>query len=319
MGRSAFPLQAAALALSLALPAAPAAADPMSRVYLNGIPTPVSFNDGDSFRVHAGPYQGTAARLAGYNTLESFGPVHLFSTWKAYELFVLAKMATLHARRGTWRCESDGARDGYGRILWNCRDLAIDQIRHGFAHALSIDAEPADPEFLAAQREAQAAKRGLWAKGVPEYIVTSLHSLSEDPERPKHYNRTVSSLDGHSADWSHRDDYAECQTVCYAVHRLPAAEAQTLATELLADPVASKAIAGWPTVSVELLLSDYAREGRLTPLVGGAARVALEQRLAALKEAGRLLPSEQTSDACHVYVDFKRRFGLTRAACLARH
>lgn len=320
MGRIPLPLRVGApLALALVLAALPAAADSAARVFLNGVPTPVYFNDGDSFRVLAGPFQGTSARLAGYNTLESFGPVHMFGDWKPYELFVIAKMATLNARRGTWHCDSDGSRDGYGRILWHCPDLGLDQVRRGLAHALSVNREPADPALLAAQREAQAARRGLWAHGIPDYVVSSLHSLAEDPDRPSHYNRAVSALDGHSADWSHRDTYEECATVCYPVKRVPAAVAEPLAKELLADPALGPGLAGWTPESLGLLLSDYAREGKVTPIVPAPVRDALEQRLAALKSAGRLAASEESRDSCHVYVDFKRRFGLTRASCLARH
>lgn len=200
----------------LCLLAAPtrAQAEPASLVYLNGQAAPVFFNDGDSFRVLAGPLKGTKARLSGFNTLESFGPVHQWGTWTAKELYVNAKMATLNARRGVWRCESDMSTDSYDRTLWYCQDLAVDLVRKGLAHAMTIDEKPARPEVLAAQREAVAAKRGLWAHGVPAFVLTSLHSHDERPGDHDSYNRLVSSADGHSEKWTHTDTYSECQRVC---------------------------------------------------------------------------------------------------------
>lgn len=295
-----------------------AAAEPMSRVFLNGVPTPVYFNDGDSFRVLSGPLQGTKARLSGYNTLESFGPVHMWGDWDGFELYAVAKQATLNARRGVWHCESDLNRDGYGRILWWCPDLAADQVAKGLAHAYSTNDEPAKPELLAAQRRAQAAKRGMWAHGVPEFIVTSAHSMAEDPTRDKHYNRAVSALDGHSAQWTHSETYEECQKICYEAKRLKADAALPLARRLLADPELGPGLGEFTPEQVWLVMSDYLREGRVTPIVREAVRGKVAERLGAWKAAGELSALETTKDACHVYVDFRRRFGLTRAECL-RH
>lgn len=202
-------------ALLLLLIPAGALAEPASLAYLNGQPAPVYYNDGDSFRVLAGPLAGTKGRLAGFNTLESYGPVHQWGTWTAQELYVLAKMATLNARRGVWNCESDMKTDTYGRTLWYCEDLAVDQIRKGLAHAMTVTKEPAKAPLLAAQKEAIEGKRGMWAHGVPAFVLTSLHSQDERPndEKPS-YNRLVSSTDGHSEKWEHRDTYEECQNVC---------------------------------------------------------------------------------------------------------
>lgn len=306
------------LLLLVGLSPVSAGAEARTRVFLNGVPTAVHFNDGDSFRVLGGKYAGTTARLQGYNTLETYGPVHLFGPWKASELYVLSKMATLNARRGVWNCTGDGRRDGYGRVLWDCRDLAIDQIRKGLAHALSINAEPADLELLAAQHQAQAERKGMWAHGIPDFVVTSLHSLAEDPTREKHYNRTVSSLDGHSADWTHRDTYAECQKVCYVHERLRPEVGIALAAELKADPELASGLSGFAPNTLALVINQYVRDGKLTPILDHAVRGRLAERLAEWKTAGRLAAVEEASDSCHVYVDFKRRFGLTRAACLAK-
>ena len=101
-------------------------------------------------------------------------------------------------------------------MLWRCVGLSTDQIRKGLAHAMSITKESAAPEDVAAQKEAVEAKRGMWAHGIPEYVLTSIHSVNErSGDRPA-YNRLVSSVDGHSLKWQHRDEYKECQNVCWA-------------------------------------------------------------------------------------------------------
>lgn len=191
-----------------------ALARPLTKVFLNGAPAPVHFNDGDSFTVDGGQLQGTKARLAGFNTLESFGAVHRWGNWTAGELYVLSKMATLNARRGIWHCHSDLRRDGYGRILWTCPDLIVDQIRKGLAHAMTVTQDPSPPEQLAAQRLAQAERRGIWAHGIPPYILTSTHSNDEGYEGTT-YNRLVSTVDGHSEKWIHKDIYPDCREVCH--------------------------------------------------------------------------------------------------------
>ena len=184
------------------------AKEPRTKVILNGELVPVTFNDGDSFRVLNG--DRAKARLKGYNTLESYGAVHSWGTWTAKEMYVIAKMATLHARRGIWECESDGKLDTYGRTLVWCPGLAEELVRLGMAHVLSVDDNPGDPKLLAAQREAIAAKRGLWAHGVPDFILTSLHSREEDVDGHGTYNRLVSTKDGHSVKWRHDNKYPEC-------------------------------------------------------------------------------------------------------------
>ena len=88
-----------ALAGAVAEPSTTRAGEPQTMVFLNGKAVPVFFNDGDSFRVLSGSMKGSKARLAGFNTLESHGPVHSWGDWTVKEMYVLAKMATLHARR----------------------------------------------------------------------------------------------------------------------------------------------------------------------------------------------------------------------------
>ena len=150
----------AGLGLLAAVTLAPresSAGEPATRVILNGKATPVFFNDGDSFRVLKGKMKGAKARLFGYNTLESYGAVHQWGDWTAKELYYIAKMSALHARAGVWTCTTDGKTDTYGRMLVNCPGLAEDLVRRGWAHALSINDDPAQDFLLKAQHEAIAA------------------------------------------------------------------------------------------------------------------------------------------------------------------
>lgn len=293
--------------------------DPATKVFLNGVPTAVTFNDGDSFRVLDGPLMGTKARLSHFNTLESFGPTHSWGTWNAYELYINAKMATMNARRGVWHCVSaDLARDGYGRILWYCDDLARDQISKGFAHAMSIDHTPASPELLALQREAIAAKRGMWAHGVPEFVLTSLHSAGEYATKQKAlYNRLVSTRDGHSDPWTHHDTYHECQKICHEDTRVDLERMTAAVQSLRHDDAVNKVLIPSPDdTEMQLLVSMYTRLHLLPDWTPKEAIPVLTERLDGMRKAGQLGTVITVPGACMVYVDFTRRYGLNRAACL---
>ncbi len=290
-----------------------------SRVYLNGVPTPVYFNDGDSFRVLSGPFAGTKARLKGYNTLESYGAVHQWGTWTRKELYVLAKEATLVARKGIWHCTSDLKKDGYGRILWDCPDVALELVSRGLAHALTITRHPADAKLLEAQHEAMRKGLGIWAHGIPRYILTSTHSYAERNGQFKPYNRLISSRDGHSEKWYHENTYAECEDVCLM--------ARNPTDDWIADAVSSLRTLEKEDEDMEWLSShdDAALAEIVTDLMhlGFSYRLRedphaedLSARLEAFMQDGTLEPLERTKDSCMIYVDFRRRFGRNRAACL---
>ncbi len=214
----------ALLVVSSLLVASVCFAKPETIVFLNGQKSKVFFNDGDSFTVLDGAYTGMHTRLDGFNTLESFGPAHRWGSWAPSELYVVAKEATLNARRGTWHCTSDLAKDGYGRTLWHCEDLIQDDIRKGLAHAYSVDEKPADANLLALQKQAQTEKVGMWTKGVPPFVLTSLHSADEGAGADT-YNRLISTTDGHTEKWKHQDNYKECQWVCHPADSTDAARA----------------------------------------------------------------------------------------------
>jgi endonuclease YncB( thermonuclease family) len=291
-------------------------AEPAAKVRLNGKAIGVFFNDGDSFRVLKGRNKGAKARLAGFNTLETHGAVHQWGTWKIRELYHIAKMATLHARKGSWSCESDGKTDTYGRLLAWCQSLAVDQVRRGFAHAMSINDDPAKPEVLAAQREAILNKRGMWAHGVPEFVLTSLHSAEEDVEGRGTYNRLVSSEDGHSIKWKHNDTYEECSTVCNMVYAEDKSLLPAVAKRLLSE--APNLVEGVSEDDLNTVLGTYQRVRLVDRPVPSEHRDALNKLLSGYADEGLFGTGPASNGSCVVHVPFERRFGGTRAECLKK-
>jgi endonuclease YncB( thermonuclease family) len=288
-----------------------AAAEPTTKVYINGEPTPVYFNDGDSFKPLAGPYKGSQSRLAGFNTLESFGPVHSWGNWTEKEMWVIAKLATKHAQKGVWHCETDSKKDGYGRLLMNCKDLAKSHIENGLAQVMSVNADPGDPELVAAQQDAIRNRRGMWAHGVPSYIVSSLHAKSEGGGKDgKTYNRLVSTLDGHSEKWIHENDYPECERVCWVRKEFQPATVSAITAALRAIDGLSDV----DDVDARRYGDEFLSFGSATS--GREYRAAIDAALKKMADGGKLQADEK-ADSCHVYVDFRRRrFGGDRALCL---
>ncbi len=289
-----------------------------TKVYLNGVPAPVYFNDGDTFRVLAGPHKGMRARLAGFNTLESFGGVHRWGTWKPKELYYNAKLATLNARRGVWHCESkDFATDSYGRVLWFCKDLGIDHIRRGFAHALSVDYAPGDPDLVAAQQDAIEHKRGMWAHGVPHYIITSLHSAAEGGGGDgRTYNRLVSTRDGHSAKWQHDKSYGECEWVCREENKVSESQVKEAVEELIVDPEIGGPALQLGDKKLEQVVGDFAWLGYFGGVDDAKLAEGLERKLKAMVDAGKLGDGTSEIGSCGLYVAFDNRYGTSRADCL---
>lgn len=304
----------AAAAVAVCVASDGEAAEARTRVILNGVATPVVFNDGDSFRVLGGPMTGAKSRLSGFNTLESHGPVHVWGTWTARELYVLAKMATYNARDQVWECTTDGKTDGYGRMLVFCPGLAKDQVRKGLAHAMSINDDPADPELLALQREAQAARRGIWAHGIPDYILTSLHSIEEDVEGDGIYNRLVSSADGHSVKWKHESKYDECQRVCHTIYTVDEGKVAEVTAQLLREQ--PQLVAGLDEPRLRVAVREFARHHHVSTPVPSAQQPKLQALLLEWAAKGAFGAQQASEEACMVHVDFKRRYGGSRAQCL---
>ena len=190
-------------------------------ILLDGEPVTVWWNDGDSFRVTGRPYKGLKARVVGFNTLETHGPVHRWGDWKANELARVAFRASTLARQRRWICKRvknpDGriASDHYGRVLVACPDLANALVGAGLAHALLFHPADADPSLLQLQRAAQKAKKGIWEKGIPSNILTSVHSSDEERDDDwKPYNRLASTRTGLTRKVEHNNQYRECEEVC---------------------------------------------------------------------------------------------------------
>ena len=190
--------------------------DAPGTIVLNGDVTEVVWSDGDSFNIKSGRYEGRGTRLQGYNTLEAYGPVHRWGDWTAQELYELAKASSHVAAATSWKCTTDGKEDGYKRLLIDCPDLAIEMARAGHGLAYSVEhAAEASPALLAAQKEAQVARRGMWAKGVTNGVITSLHSVGEDGETESQaYNRVVDTRTGAALVRKHTSAYKTCEEVC---------------------------------------------------------------------------------------------------------
>ncbi len=300
-------------------PPAVDAAQTVSLVYINGRATRVYFSDGDSFRQLEGPWNGRNSRLGGFNTLESFGAAHSWGTWHPYELWVNAKQATLNAREGVWHCSGDGSTDTYGRVLLDCPDLAISQIRQGFAHAMNVDDSPSRPEYLRAQHEAIRERRGMWAHGVPGFILTSLHSNNENPTRDIQYNRMVSTRDGHSERWQHNDFYPECSWQCTSEIYVDEDIVRAAARGLRENPATREAVADLSNILLIEAVDRYARLAELPEYLEDNVRDAIHPVLRVERSEGRLGTPQERIGACMIYADFLRRYGRNRASCFFDH
>lgn len=205
-------MQAILLGLVAAL-FGPGGGKAVSEVELNGERTEVHWSDGDSFKIRSGRFKGVGTRLMGFNALESYGPVHAWGEFTGEELYQIAKNAKYAANSQVWKCTADAdKRDHYNRLLVNCPDLTLHMVGEGVALGFAFEEEP-DPKVVAAQRAAITAKKGIWAKGVPDRVITSLHSAAEEPGKDP-YNRLADPLTGKSEQVFHKETYTECQQVC---------------------------------------------------------------------------------------------------------
>ena len=150
----------------------------------------------------------------GVNALETFGPVHRIGAMAPGVLLAIAKATAPFAAARVWRCASDGAADGYGRLLVRCPDAAEALVREGYAMVFAVDAPP-EGRLVAVQRAAQAAGAGIWAGGAPPRIPTSLHSAGEPDLGPRGpYDRIADTRTGVAAATPHARTYAACEERC---------------------------------------------------------------------------------------------------------
>jgi micrococcal nuclease len=179
-------------------------------ITLGGNRVEVHWDDGDSFTFLSGPRKGKPTRLIGFNTLESYGPVHRWGEWTAEEMWAVAKESPRFAASKTWECTTQGKKDAYKRLLVECPQLRVDMVGNGLAHVFAYD-EPADPRLLKVQKEARIAERGIWAKGRPEEIVTSIH----DKAGSAGFLRVVSGRTGETEVVGHRVEVSTCEEICH--------------------------------------------------------------------------------------------------------
>jgi len=216
-------LIAAVVAAALTLPSTADARTPSRKqtLLLDGVVERVNWNDGDSFRILKGRRDGEKARLQGYNTLESYGPVHFWGAFTGWDLYHTHKDATALAKSQEWECTSSGEADGYGRILVTCPELRKRLIAEGLAHVYAYGDEVPDPELIALQLKAQNERKGMWRKGIPATIVTSVHSIDEPASgkdkgpRVESYNRVCDTATGKTFTVGHTTIFKACDVFCY--------------------------------------------------------------------------------------------------------
>jgi micrococcal nuclease len=179
-------------------------------VVVGGRALDVIWEDGDTLTFLSGPRKGRDARLMGFNTLESYGPVHRWGDWTPTELWQLALGAAGAAAAEPWECTLGHGKDAYGRLLLDCPKARRRLIEAGWAHVFAYD-DPADPADLAAQRAARADGLGIWAKGTPETIVTSVNA----DEGGLVFMRVVSCRTGETRAEHQREDYQICDEICH--------------------------------------------------------------------------------------------------------
>lgn len=181
-------------------------------VMLDGVRIEVTWDDGDTFHGKRADGSKIKARLNGYNTLESYGPVHQWGEWTEQELYAFAKESGVFASGTVWECTDTQKGGGYGRALVDCPDLRRELLERGFAHPFSIGSTAPEADLQALQKGI-ANKAGMWAKGTPSSIITSLHSNDEKADQDA-YNRVCSLETGECTQMTHTDVYATCQKVC---------------------------------------------------------------------------------------------------------
>ena len=185
----------------------------VSRITVNGITMDVRWSDGDSFRITSGKHRGNRARLMGYNTLESYGPVHKWGDWSPWELYKVAKDSKQVAESQVWECVAQEERDRYKRMLVRCPDLIKAMISSGYGHLFEIGQDP-HFEDVKLQKKAMVSKKGMWKKGAPPVVLTSVHSIDEG-SNPTTYNRFVKTTTGRAEKFHHTNQVKSCQWVCH--------------------------------------------------------------------------------------------------------
>ncbi len=184
---------------------------PVDQLIIDGETVSVHWPDGDSLDIEDGRYRGQSARIAGYNTLEGYGAVQRWGDWSYTDLAEASSPSTDLARSQAWTCTNTGEEGAYNRILLECEPLMMEMLRRGLAHLFTIH-DPISAAAIAAQQDAQRARRGIWAQGVPEAILTSVTSTADGNRTT--FNRYVDTRNGQAERDFHDEQYAPCEDVC---------------------------------------------------------------------------------------------------------
>jgi len=195
-------------------------------------------------------------------------------------------------------------------------DLATQMIRKGYAHALNVGPEPSDEILLKAQRDAIKERKGIWAHGVPDYILTSLHSIDEDTRREYAYNRLVSAQDGHSEKMKHKNVYKECQEVCSEDITIDDETYANAITMMRDDETLSEYLDQMTDDDLKHLVFVWLKAHSVAAMVPKEDRDILRSWLQEKSLKGVLKVASRKNESCLIYVDFRRRFGSNKAACL---
>jgi micrococcal nuclease len=179
---------------------------------LDGVEQTVFWDDGDTFSFSGSEGKKVKARLKGLNTLESYGPVHQWGDWTESELYSFAKEGGVFASAQKWNCTDTKQGGGYGRILVDCPDFRKAILEAGLAHAFSVDQASPDADVVA-QQIGMDAQIGIWEKGVPKSLLTSIHSQDEKADKDA-YNRVCQTETGQCDVVTHTEIYEVCQKVC---------------------------------------------------------------------------------------------------------
>jgi hypothetical protein len=159
----------------------------------------------------------------------------------------------------------------------------------------------------------------MWAHGVPEYILTSIHSADSDIQGRGTYNRLVSTKDGSSLRWMHDDVFKECDRICdEGVDSRPRTEAAI--ETLRKDPRTAAHFASSDVYKdmrrMTLMVNDYLRGRSFAKrLTKADMEPKVREVLGELRAEG-LLGREVPMPSCMIHVVFERRYGGNKAACL---
>jgi hypothetical protein len=184
---------------------------------------------------------------------------------------------------------------------------------------MTITAEGGEPAVVAAQKEAIKAKVGMWAHGVPKWIMTSLHSTAEGGGRSgKTENRLVSTEDGHSMKWRHTDSYGECEKVCQIEKTFAPADVATVAEKTAAEAgdKAKALIAKIGPEEMALRVTNFLNYGHVGWMDTSEDAELLTSAIDDAAAEVSVKPLTEVVDTCQVYIDFRRRYGSKRASCL---